>query len=530
MAYDHKEIEKKAREKWAGLDLYTANLSVESKELYYLLVEFPYPSGDLHIGHWYAFAVTDIYARLLRARGKNVLFPIGFDAFGLPAENAAMKHGADPKKWTYENMARMREQLASMGASFDWSKEVVTCEPSYYQWTQWLFAKLFEHNLAERREAAVKWCPKDQTVLANEQVIDGACERCGTAVEEKKLTQWFLKITDYAERLLTGLDALPWREEIKDAQRAWIGKSDGARLKFPIPNSQFTIDVFTTRPDTVFGATYVVLAPEHALLSNDGFTKSIMNVDEVQKYVTTTEKKTETERSENKEKTGVRLDGVMATNPATKEEIPIFIADYVLGSYGTGAIMAVPAHDERDFEFAKKMSLPIKHVIEPLLIQKTDSSAFRQGEPFVDHYGVMAIVKHWSDDTYLALGWKKAPDWGTLLTGSLDDGLSPEQTVLKEIREETGYVNAQIVRNLGVIHGKYFHVPKNANRFGHASAFYVELGDDTREKVSEEEASKHVLKWLPLENLKQFLTALSHKAAVALYEKGVFIEDGILNN
>ncbi|MBI2096512.1 MAG: class I tRNA ligase family protein, partial [Candidatus Taylorbacteria bacterium] len=200
MSYDHKEIEKKARERWKGLDLYTADLSNESKELYYLLVEFPYPSGDLHIGHWYAFAVTDIYARMLRMRGLNVLFPIGFDAFGLPAENAAIKHGADPAKWTYENMARMREQLATMGASFDWSKEVVTCEPSYYQWTQWLFTKLFEHNLAERREAAVKWCPSCQTVLANEQVLDGACERCGTAVEEKRLTQWFLKITDYAER------------------------------------------------------------------------------------------------------------------------------------------------------------------------------------------------------------------------------------------------------------------------------------------------------------------------------------------
>src|SRR3989338_2161596 len=362
MAYDHRDIEKKAREKWAGLDLYTTDLSDTAKEPYYLLVEFPYPSGDLHIGHWYAFAVTDIYARMLRARGKNVLFPIGFDAFGLPAENAAIKNGADPKKWTYENMSRMREQLASMGASFDWSKEVITCEPSYYQWTQWLFTKFFEHNLAEHRGAAVKWCPKDQTVLANEQVIDGACERCGTAVEEKKLTQWFLKITDYAERLLTGLDTLPWREEIKDAQRAWRGKSEGAKLRFDLnPDSQGRtlehIDVFTTRPDTVFGATYVVLAPEHSLVIP--LTKKSSNKAEIRKYVKATTKKTERERSENKEKTGVKLDGIMAINPATKEEIPIFIADYVLGSYGTGAIMAVPAHDERDFEFAKKFNLPI---------------------------------------------------------------------------------------------------------------------------------------------------------------------------
>ena len=279
------------------MDLYTTDLSVESKEPYYLLVEFPYPSGDLHIGHWYAFAVTDIYARLLRARGKNVFFPIGFDAFGLPAENAAIKHGVDPEKWTYENITRMREQLASMGASFDWSKEVLTCDPSYYQWTQWLFAKFFEHGLAERRLAAVKWCPKDQTVLANEQVIDGACERCGSPVEEKRLTQWFLKITDYAERLLTGLDTLPWREEIKETQRAWIGKSEGAYLTFQVRTSdvqialgtsdvQPAIKVFTTRPDTVFGATYVVLAPEHSLVAL--LLNSVSNKKEVEKYVNAT--------------------------------------------------------------------------------------------------------------------------------------------------------------------------------------------------------------------------------------------------
>jgi leucyl-tRNA synthetase len=387
MAYKHKEIEQAAREKWEKLNLYQADVSDESKEPYYLLVEFPYPSGDLHIGHWYAFAVTDIYARMLRARGKNVLFPIGFDAFGLPAENAAMKHGANPKEWTYKNMERMREQFASMGSSFDWSKEVVTCEPDYYQWTQWLFLKLFENNLAEHREAAVKWCPKDQTVLANEQVIDGCCERCGTQVEEKRLTQWFLKITDYAERLLDGLDALPWREEIKTAQRAWIGKSEGAKLKFGLTmsehqNSEFRdivspyIEVFTTRPDTIFGATYLVLAPEHPLLRQGFAGQALENQKEVNAYISATKKKTERERSEHREKTGVKLEGVSAINPATKEEIPIFIADYVLGSYGTGAIMAVPAHDERDYEFAKKFNVPTLAVIQP--------NSFTDLLPFVD--------------------------------------------------------------------------------------------------------------------------------------------------
>lgn len=362
MAYDHRDIEKKAQEKWAELNLYQTDLADTSKDPYYLLVEFPYPSGDLHIGHWYAFAVTDIYARLLRMRGKNVLFPIGFDAFGLPAENAAIKNGVDPKEWTYQNIARMRTQLQSMGPSFDWSKEVLTCDPTYYQWTQWLFTKLFEHNLAEHREAAVKWCPKDQTVLANEQVIDGCCERCGTAVEEKRLTQWFLKITQYAERLLTGLDTLPWREEIKDAQRAWIGKSEGAYLEFALAGRDEKIKVFTTRPDTVFGATYVVLAPEHPLVA--ALLDSVSNKKAVQEYVKTTASKTERERSENKEKTGVKLEGVSAINSATKEEIPVYVADYVLASYGTGAVMAVPAHDERDNAFAMKMNLPVCEVVE----------------------------------------------------------------------------------------------------------------------------------------------------------------------
>ncbi|MFA7302535.1 MAG: class I tRNA ligase family protein, partial [Candidatus Paceibacterota bacterium] len=299
----------------------------------------------------------DIYARMLRLRGKNVLYPIGFDAFGLPAERAAIKHGLDPREWTYKNIERMRGQLASMGASFDWSKEVVTCDPEYYQWTQWLFSKLFEHGLAERREASVKWCPVDMTVLANEQVVDGACERCGTAVEEKRLTQWFLKITDYAERLLDGLEKLPWREEIKEAQRAWIGKSEGAYLEFALAGSEGKIKVFTTRPDTLYGATYVVLAPEHPLVV--ALLPQVPNEKEVEKYINATAQKTERERSENKVKTGVKLEGVMAINPGTNEEIPVYVADYVLGSYGTGAVMAVPAHDERDAEFAAKYNLPV---------------------------------------------------------------------------------------------------------------------------------------------------------------------------
>lgn len=525
MAYDHSAIEKKAQAKWAERGLYAADLSSASKERYYLLTEFPYPSGDLHIGHWYAFAVTDMYARMLRARGKHVLFPIGFDAFGLPAENAAIKHNVNPAEWTRKNIERMRDQLRSMGASFDWSKEVVTCEPDYYHWTQWLFAKFFEHGLAERKEAAVKWCPSCQTVLANEQVVDGHCERCGAAVEEKRLTQWFLKITDYAERLLTGLEALPWREEIKEAQRAWIGKSEGAHLDFPIAGREERIRVFTTRPDTVFGATYMVLAPEHALVK--ALLPSISNKNEVKRYVAQTEKKTERERSENKEKTGVRLEGVSAVNPATKEEMPIFIADYVLASYGTGAIMAVPAHDERDGEFAKKFGLPARQVIEPVLMQTAGSAAFRANEPAQEHRGVIALVKHWSEEKFIGLRWPAA-EWGTLLTGTIEGGMAPEETVLKEIREETGFKNARIAKRLGMVHSRYYHAPKKVNRFGHTDAFYVELLDGAQEPVSAEESARHELRWLSLDELRSFLTSVSHQSVLDLFEGLPYTGSGIL--
>ncbi|HEY0979747.1 MAG TPA: leucine--tRNA ligase [Candidatus Paceibacterota bacterium] len=377
--FDHAAIEQEAQARWQERALYETDLTDESKDPYYLLFEFPYPSGDLHIGHWYAFALTDIFARMKRTQGKNVLFPMGFDAFGLPAENAAMKYGKDPAAWTEANMETMRAQVRSMGTSVDWSKEVVTCSPEYYKWTQWLFTKLYEQGLAYRKEAAVKWCPKDQTVLANEQVADGKCERCGTEVEEKSLTQWFMGITKYAERLLADLEPLPWREEMKEAQRAWIGKSEGAKIAFRIlfgdkekdawrdaDGSPAQVAIFTTRPDTLFGATYLVLAPEHpwvagALAFGD---EVFRNEAEIRAYIDATAKKTERERQEHKEKTGVQLEGIMAVNPATGEQIPVYIADYVLASYGTGAVMAVPAHDERDFAFAKIMGLPLRTVIE----------------------------------------------------------------------------------------------------------------------------------------------------------------------
>ena len=518
MAYDHREIEKKAQEKWAGLDLYQTDLADGSKDPYYLLVEFPYPSGDLHIGHWYAFAVTDIYARLLRLRGRNVLFPIGFDAFGLPAENAAIKNNVDPKEWTYKNIERMRYQLRSMGPSFDWSKEVVTCDPSYYQWTQWLFAKLFEHNLAEHREAAVKWCPKDQTVLANEQVIDGACERCGTPVEEKRLTQWFLKITDYAERLLTGLDPLPWREEIKEAQRAWIGKSEGAHLEFPIVGREEKVKVFTTRPDTIYGVTYVVLAPEHALVA--ALLDSVSNKEEVEAYVKTTTQKTERERSENKDKTGVKLEGVMAMNPATQEEIPVYVADYVLNSYGTGAVMAVPAHDERDYAFAKALNLPIKQVVVPCADDTHNPP--QDGFEEVKRDTVIVHLRDVSTGKFALLDWHGTLEGiTTAIMGGIEAGQTPEEASLAEIREEAALEGVRIVRKLSwITAARYCASHKQENRCAHSHAFIADIENLSGQgSIPADESAKHTLVWVDEKDVLARLTPDHQKQVWQLLQK-----------
>lgn len=503
--YDHNDIERRAKEKWEALNLYTTDLEA-AKDPYYLLFEFPYPSGDLHLGHWYAYALTDIYARYKRMQGKDVLFPIGFDSFGLPAENAAMKHGLDPKEWTYKNMDHMREQIRSMGISVDWSKEVVSSDPEYYKWTQWLFAKLYEHKLAERREASVKWCPKDQTVLANEQVIDGTCERCGSEIEEKRLTQWFFKITDYAERLLKNLDALPWREEIKEAQRAWIGKSEGAKLTFSLAGRTESIEVFTTRPDTLYGATYVVLAPEHPLIEE--LLPSLSNTEEVTAYRTATTKKTERERSENKDKTGVQLLGIMAINPATKEEIPVYAADYVLASYGTGAVMAVPAHDERDFAFTKKFALPIRPVVMQTVINEHNPPI--PGMPDTKRDVIHAILHNPKNDTYL-VGFLKDESWGdrkpvNFVIGGVDEGEEWEAAAAREIREETGYQDFSLKEELSYQVNAYFHqAQKGVNRDSDIRTFVYTLNSEERSVVDAAEESKHEFKWLAADEVAKHL-------------------------
>ena len=357
------EIEEKWQKIWEKSGICKVRDRVKGKKNFYHLVMFPYPSGDLHIGHWYNFAPADVYARFKKMKGFNVLSPIGFDAFGLPAENAAIKNKIHPRVWTYKNISVMRKQLKSMGAIYDWSREVITADPDYYKWTQWMFIRMYEAGLAYKKKTLANWCPKDQVVLANEQVIDGRCWRHpDTLVIQKEVDQWMFKITDYVEDLMKSLGELDWPERTKLMQKNWIGKSKGATIQFKIQNSKFKINVFTTRPDTLFGATYVVLSPDHPLVEE---ITAKEQKEKVRRYVANAHLKTELERTSlEKEKTGV-FTGSYAVNPVNGEKIPIWISDYVLMTYGTGAIMAVPAHDERDFEFAKKFNLPIIKVIDP---------------------------------------------------------------------------------------------------------------------------------------------------------------------
>jgi leucyl-tRNA synthetase len=666
--YDHKKIEKKWQREWAKKQLYKASDSKNPEQNEFVLFEFPYPSGNLHVGHWYAMALPDIYARKKRMEGKNVLYPVGFDAFGLPAENAAIKRGLDPKKWTYSNIKTMRAQLETMGASFDTSREIITSDSEYYSWTQWLFTKMFERGLAYRKKSVVNWDPVDKTVLANEQVLaDGTAERSGAKVEKRDLEQWFLKITDYADRLIKDLDPLDWPEEIKQAQRNWIGKSDGAEFEFKIvqenpptfyqffgsgkihedepyverdaimalvkhwsedkylglrwkkvdwetlitggveksqtpeeaarteieqetgyknlkllnyfgsadsrfyhgpkkqnryghfhmyvfqlendekkplseeeqsnhnpvwltrkeletfalPSShrylinlyehkgkqqEYGVKVFTTRPDTLYGVTYLVLAPEHPLVSH--FIHQSSNAIEIDEYVRTARTRNQIERTtETKEKTGVELKGVKAMNPATGETIPVFVADYVLDTYGTGAIMAVPAHDERDFQFAKKYTLPIKEVITPYFIDPESMPV--PGKPVVRRTNVRCIVKHWQEDTFLAVTWKPQYYGGRtfLVTGGVEDSEDIVQSAIREIQEETGYQNIKYVGEVrDEVHAEYYAQHKDVNRFAVVKTLVFTLEDGTKKEKSTEDQKLHDNVWVPRKDLKKTIS------------------------
>lgn len=670
--YDHKKIEAKWQRTWAKQDLYKTSDKQRGKKNFYLLVEFPYPSGNLHVGHWYAFSVPDILARAMRMQGKNVLYPIGFDAFGLPAENAAIKNNINPRKWTEKNVAYMKKQIESMGTSFDWSREVATYDPAYYKWTQWQFLQFFKNDLAYQKDTPVNWCPSCKTVLANEQVINGRCERCDSMVEQKSMLQWNLKITDYADRLLDDLDALDWPEQIKESQRNWIGRSEGAEIDFPLaletdktkytyvllhgftgtsgaprfqhwksqlekqghevvipqlPNTDKpseeeqvkaalkvanydentilfgaslgavvamkvverlekpiarlvlaggfcdphfkdkhrnfekrfewkfdgakirrnvktiqilhdvndyavgeqqlkdlektlgvkaqriegeaphftgkrelpvlrwlrpTVNVFTTRADTLFGATYLVLAPEHPFVEQACASQTCTNTQDIRDYVKSASNKTELERQESRDKTGVELRGVSAINPATGKEIPVWIADYVLGHYGTGAIMAVPAHDERDGEFAKKFGLPIQEVVVEQVGQRHKDGECRRV--------AVTVVENKRGDILMQSKKAGGETYYCLPGGGVDKGETVEEGALRETREETGYGNFASVEEIGTVEANFFNPVRSVHRRALATGYAVKLADERRSelKLSEREVQLELdHTWMP---------------------------------
>ena len=360
--YSPKEIEKKWQDIWDNEEAFKATLD-KSKPKYYALVEFPYPSGQgLHVGHPRPYTAMDIVSRKKRMQGYNVLFPMGWDAFGLPTENYAIKNKIHPKIVTKNNVAHFKDQLKSLGYSFDWSREINTTDPSYYKWTQWIFLQLFKKGLAYKSEMPINWCTSCKVGLANEEVVNGVCERCGAPVIRKMQSQWMLKITDYAEKLIEGLDHVDYIEKVKVSQKNWIGRSEGAEVNFKLSGKDEALTVYTTRPDTLFGATYMVISPEHPMI--DKYKDEISNYDEILAYRAQAARKSDFERTElAKDKTGACINGITAVNPVNGKEIPIWVSDYVLMSYGTGAIMAVPAHDDRDWDFAKKFDLPIIEVV-----------------------------------------------------------------------------------------------------------------------------------------------------------------------
>lgn len=495
--YNPKEIEPKWQAKWEADKIYQATED-PTKPKKYILEYFPYPSGAaMHVGHVRNYTIGDAISRHARMKGYNVLHPMGWDAFGLPAENYAIKTGISPQQAIEENTSKFKQQLTQMGFSYDWSREFASSDPAYYKWTQWFFLLLMKRGLAYRQESLQWWCPVDKTVLANEQVENGHCWRCGSEVEKKSLKQWFFKITDYADRLEKDLDEVNWSESIKSMQRNWIGRSTGAEVIFSVADSSDKLTVFTTRADTLYGATFLVLAPEHPLV---GSITPATHKEQVEHYQAKARAKSDIERQEtDREKTGV-FTGAFAVNPVNEEKIPIWIADYVLGGYGTGAIMAVPAHDERDFEFAKTFELAIRSVVAPVY-----------GEPHEDAEpidGCTIIVYDRSADTFMGLDWKGG--WTGLVAGGINQDETYETCARRELLEEAGIDKTEALIQLGgPVFGHYKHRVKPGYRRARTQGYLAIIDGKPSGETHREAHEQFELNWYSSHELQEKIDSLS---------------------
>jgi leucyl-tRNA synthetase len=489
--YNPKEIEPKWQQKWQESEIYKATED-STKPKRYVLEYFPYPSGAaMHVGHVRNYTIGDAIARFSRMRGENVLYPMGWDSFGLPAENFAIKNNISPRQAIEQNTTKFKQQLTQMGFSYDWSREIDSSKPEYYRWTQWFFKLLFDRGLAYQKDSLQWWCETDKTVLANEQVEAGKCWRCGNPVIKKPLKQWFFKITDYADRLVEDLEDLDWSDSIKSMQRNWIGKSKGAELDFKVEGCSDVIRVYTTRPDTLFGATFMVLAPEHELVAE------ITTEDQksaVGAYIKQAQSKSDVERQEmSREKTGV-FTGAYAINPVNEEKIPVWIADYVLTGYGTGAIMAVPAHDERDLEFAQKFDLQVRQVVAPRFVDTTNPHV--ENKELITRQVVSMIVKHPEKDEYLIGLPKGGTSWSQLM-GGIDAGENPVETARRELLEETGFDDIKLVEERGsVIASEFFAAHKDVNRIAYSHVVYIELASLSVDAAAAIDKDKQEVKWV----------------------------------
>lgn len=532
MAYNFKEVEEKWQEKWYREGTFNAKQDFINKKKWYGLIEFPYPSGQgLHVGHPRSYTALDIIARKKRMEGYNVLYPIGFDAFGLPAENYAIKNHVHPKITTENNVNHFREQLKSLGFSFDWSREVNTTDPDYYKWTQWIFIQLYKKGLAYKATMPINFCTGCKVGLANEEVVNGVCERCGSPVVQKEKSQWMLKITEYAQRLIDDLDDLEFLDKIKAQQKNWIGRSEGAEVKFKLEGTDDSLLIYSTRPDTIFGATYMVVAPEHELIQK--YADRITNLAEVEEYKQKAALKSDFERSElNKEKTGVEIKGIKAINPLTNEAIPIWISDYVLITYGTGAIMAVPAHDDRDFEFAKKFNLPIRQVIAPVFYGKGDSEV-RPDKKNTERKVINVVVKHPTENKYLCVNNDKF-GFKNFVMGGFEGDETPLEAAARELKEETGYTDYKVDYVFDYIYkSKFYAAHKDVNRDITCYTVVLTLNSLKQENVSEEEKTIQYPVWVESDKLNDYLTTEEHKFTYSMCEKNqkyLDVESGILIN